>query len=258
MSPVVERMGVVADGAEASSLSWAPSDRQPPGARIHVIRSAADLDDLPHLTDEDKAIARDYIKFHEEHFGFPLTNPIGMRLNDPKFEVAYNQEFHTTIQMLCAELQEDPSNGTYVRQGTIMNLIFLSVAQHFHWTWGVQAIAMVAPLVDGFNAEQVFMMDFPEAEIWDDEQRFALIFTKAVITYNVTDELMAQALEMWGPKLTIRYMGLMGSVVLQSMFANAFNVAGRWNDAPGSEGELAQIVNANIKPTPNIPSELRK
>ena len=229
------------DGARTHRTSVPPSDKQPLGARIRLVRKAADLDGLAHLDDEEKALGRALIDVVEGSYNAPITNTVGMWLNDPKFEKAYHFQYHQRLVDLCKELQADPdATGTYVRPGTVMHLLFLSVAKHFHWTWGMGALATIAPMMEGFDAEQVFMLDFPESEVWTEEQRVALIFAKAVLTLSVTDELMEQALELWGVKLTIRYIGLIGSLSSQALFMSAFNVAGRWNDAAGSE---AIIVN---------------
>ena len=222
------------------------SNRQPPGARIRLVRSGADIDTLPDLDDEERAIAHELVDWWERTNDAPITNTMGMWLNDPKFEQAYHLGYHSLLGKLCAELQSDPAQGTYVTPGSVMNLLFLSVAKHFHWTWGMGALATVTTQVEGFDAEQIFMLDFPESEIWTDEQRFALIFAKAVLTLSVTDELMAQALELWGPKLTIRYIGMIGSLTSQALFMSAFNVAGRWNDAPGSEKVMANDTSAGV------------
>ena len=212
------------------------SDTQPPGTRIRLVRNATDLDALPHLDDEDKAVGHEVIEWFEHNLSTSVTNTMGMWLNDPKFEKAYHFEFHGALGELCKELQPDPEKtGSYVLPGSVLNLIFLTVAKHFHWTWGMGALAATTPHVDGFDAEQIFMLDFPESEVWSDEQRLALTFVKAVLTLSVTDELMASALEMWGVKLTIRYIGMIGSLTTQALFMSAFNVAGRWNDAPGAE-----------------------
>ena len=234
----------MANRDKASGTTTASSRRgQPPGARIRIIREPADLDALPHLDDEDRAVGLEM--FEEAHkMGMkPITNTVGMWLNDPKFEQAYHLGYHSALLKLCQDLHDDPKNGNYITPGTVMNLLFLSVGKHFHWTWGIGAMATVMPMVDGFNAEQIFMLDFPESEIWNDEQRLALIFAKAVLTLTVSDELMAQAIEMWGTKLTIRYLGLIGSLTSQAFFMSAFNVAGRWNDTPGTEDVMVHGAN---------------
>ena len=204
--------------------------------RIDLVRTAADLEDRGYLDDEERAVGRELIDWFEQNYYTTVTNTMAMWLNDPKFAKAYHFEYHGHLLELCQELQRDPKKtGSYVMPGSVMQLLFLSVAKHYHWTWGMGAIATAAPHVDGFDAEQIFMLDFPESEIWTEEQRLALSFAQAVLTQQVTDELMAEALETWGPKLTIRYLGLIGSLTSQAMFMSAFNVAGRWNDAPGSE-----------------------
>jgi hypothetical protein len=210
-----------------------------------VVRKAEDLDEMD-LDEEERALALGQIQWGAEH-DFPITNTMGMWLNDPKFQTTYHRDYHNALIGLCQELQADPLQGSYLMPGTALNLMFLSVAKHFHWTWGMGSLAAVEPGVDGFDAEHVFMLDFPESEVWTDEQRLALVFTKAVLTLSVTDELMASAIETWGVKLTIRHLGMIGSLTSQALFMSAFNVTGRWNDAPGSEIAMVKATNTAMR-----------
>ena len=224
-----------ADTSSKGRTSVQRTDKQPAGARIRLLRKPEDFDDRDYLDEEEKAMGREIMDWFEQNYHAPVTNTMGMWLNDPKYAKTYHFEYHGIVCELCKELQEEPQKtGTYVVPHTVLNLLFLSVAKHFHWAWGMGAMAAILPDVKGFDPERIFMLDFPESEVWNEEQRFALIFAKAVLTLTVTDEIMAQAIEMWGVKLTIRHIALIGSLTSQALFMNAFNVAGRWNDVPGS------------------------
>ena len=64
--------------------------------------------------------------------------------------------------------------------------------------------------VPGFKPHHYALMQFPESEVWSDEQRLMLRWSRAVIDNTMTDELWADAVKAWGEKMTLRYIQFLG------------------------------------------------
>ena len=56
-----------------------------------------------------------------------------------------------------------------------------------------------------FKPHHLQLMDFPESEVWNDDQRLMLKFAKAVLDNTMTDELWKEAVDAWNPKMCVRY-----------------------------------------------------
>ena len=57
--------------------------------------------------------------------------------------------------------------------------------------------------------EKIFLLDFPDSDIWNEDERLVLKFVDATFNFKMTDELFQAAVEAWGPKTIMRCIGLL-------------------------------------------------
>lgn len=77
------------------------------------------------------------------------------------------------------------------------------------------------PEIAGVSYEQLFLLDKPDSDIWDDDQRLVLKFIKAFFAFEMTDELFDAAVQAWGPKMILRSAGLLMYYYLMNLLYEA-------------------------------------
>jgi hypothetical protein len=60
-------------------------------------------------------------------------------------------------------------------------------------------------VLKGFKPHHIYLMDFPDSEVWNSEQRLMLRYAKAVLDNTMTDDLWKEAVDAWNPKMCVRY-----------------------------------------------------
>ncbi|MBT8339309.1 MAG: hypothetical protein HKP58_18980 [Desulfatitalea sp.] len=168
------------------------------GGRLPIVRTEADIQALSHLSPEEKALAVKNINM------VTPTVPYLMVANDPEL-----LSFVTMMEWNCVALH-DPD--FQVIPFSPMNLITHVVARHTGSEYLLALItAMTVAGITDAKKENIYytklsMVEFPDSDLWTDEQRITIKFTKGALEHNISDELFEQARELWGEKRLLRHL----------------------------------------------------
>ncbi|MBT8340499.1 MAG: hypothetical protein HKP58_01875 [Desulfatitalea sp.] len=188
--------------------------KQPKGIRLPILRNDADIEAMSHLSEAEKAAAKDNLK------RVPPSDGWLMLENDPEMQAVANIYENALIGLLAPDFQ-----GT---SGSPMNLICHEVARLTGCEWMAALLAkgaITSPLSKEYwDPAQLAMLPYPDSALWNEEQRLALKFIDACVTNSMTDELFAQAREVWGEKRLLRHIFFIGYAHTWAMVENACNL----------------------------------
>lgn len=164
--------------------------------RLPIINSAEGINGLSHLSSEEKELGMDNLK------KIPPSDGWFLLANDPEAQAFYAMTEQGILNLLAPDTQFDP--------GSPMTLSCLLIGRLMNCEWMVGCMSFISVKhielwgTEDFKAEQIGMLDFPDADCWTAEQSLTLKFTRACVEHTMTDEVFAQAREMWGDKRLIR------------------------------------------------------
>ncbi|MBT8340025.1 MAG: hypothetical protein KJP07_08430 [Desulfatitalea sp.] len=194
--------------------------------RIPVIRTAEDIDALPHLSEQEKALGKANLAMPEIGGG---GDCLGLMGNDPEMQMVWG----LTERMAEGLLEPDGQGIPY----GLMNLISLQVPRLMKSEWLLTGFQLVTysgtPLWDKEKPRYYLMgmLEVPDSEFWTDEQKTVLKFTEACMQNKMTDELFNHAKKLWGEKKMLRLIFYMGFVQTACMIADACHL----RNMPGTE-----------------------
>jgi len=185
-------------------LTDAPPEPRPP--RVKPIRTVADVDAISYFDDEEREIARTTMLRRIELYNNPPTIGVACAMHDPK---GANAKFKYGEAINA--LMDNYDMNRHTVPGTLLNLLIVSVMRHVGDEFLVGALAAghgkVAP---GFKHHHYMLMDYPESEVWNAEQRLMIRYAKGFLNNDVTDELWDEAVKTWGVKMSLRYIQFAG------------------------------------------------
>jgi hypothetical protein len=178
--------------------------RQP---RLKPLYTKEDVDAVPHFDEEDKQAALGKLLRSVKNYNNQPTITVGVGVHDPKGAAAVGR-YSDVLRPLVTPT---PRDGHTVG-GTILNLLVMSVHKHTKDECLLGGLARFAAErhVPGFKVHHYALMEFPESEVWNPEQRLMLRYAKAVLEGTMTDELWSDAVKTWGVKMCLRYIQFIG------------------------------------------------
>lgn len=198
MSEAPTKTYTVADVLPAAPLRNTP--------RLKPLNGAADIEKLSYLDAEDKLAAADVLVNSLRKYGAQPTPTVRTAAHDPKgakVKFDYGQAVY--------DLVDNTGDRRHTRGGTLLNLLAVRILRHVGDELLATSIAAGnGTSVPGFKPHHYALMDHPENEVWSDDQRLMLRWSKAVIDNTMTDDLWDQAVKAWGVKMTLRYIQFLG------------------------------------------------
>ena len=221
-------------------------DAASPGKfRLPVIKTPADVEALTYLDAEEKALALENLK------KIPPTDGWYILGSDPDTQAFWQLWERELTALLYPDMQAIPFSP--------MNLITLEVARHSGNDYLIGIIRQVtAVAIADFNKPhdaytKLAMVEYPDSEVWTDEERLALKFTRACLENTMTDELFEQARETWGDQMVLRYISWVGYVYQWAILENVLRMRFEPETMNFPSGALAphviDAITTKIKPT---------
>ncbi|MBT8340498.1 MAG: hypothetical protein HKP58_01880 [Desulfatitalea sp.] len=213
--------------------------QQTKGIRLPMVRTDADIDALSHLNSEEKAAAKENQRRVPPSDGWYLLG------HDPELQAISRIDEIASIGLLKPDTQMVPFGP--------MNLICIEVGRHMGADWmaiGMSTIAinMAKVMKRDLNPAKLAVIENPDSNIWTDEERLTLKFTRACLTNTMTDEVFAQARETWGEKRLLRIIRWISYVHFWAMVQNACNL--KWEPTERFQEQ------ADIPPDPEVRLDL--
>ncbi|MBT8338831.1 MAG: hypothetical protein KJP07_02350 [Desulfatitalea sp.] len=199
----------------SGAKEWERSGRVE-GIRLPLIRTEADIDELPHLSSEEKAMAK------ENQAKTPASDCLSLMGNDPELQGLFILMERACEALLAPDYQSVPFDP--------MNLIAIEVARQTQCEFFVSVFEQVTVgAIDKFKkkdaqARQLGMFEYPDSKVWTEDQRLVLKFTKACCKNEMTDELFGEARKTWGEKKLLRIMLWIGFLYIPYIISNACNL----------------------------------
>jgi hypothetical protein len=191
----------------AADLQDKPPLPRPP--RLKPLRTKADIDAISYFDDEEREIALEYLLRSVRNYGNQPTITVATAAHDPKGARA-----KARLNEALNPLIDNDGLTRHTTQGSVLHLMVYLTLKHVNDECLVGALAtgnVKRGAVPAFKPHHLAMVDFPESEVWSDQQRLSLKFTKAVLNSAVTDEIWDAAVKMWGVKKVLGYIQMIGN-----------------------------------------------
>ncbi|MBT8340682.1 MAG: hypothetical protein HKP58_11260 [Desulfatitalea sp.] len=196
---------------------------QPEGARIKLIHKRSDMDDLPYMTDEEKNEIEDMlVKWVNSNAGVEASYGYKMLAHDPKLMQFFSMDF--TMGAVALVREELPDFGDYITVNTPWSAMLYVAAKHHDCQWQIHSVLSIHSRIKGFDPQKFAMVDYPDHDTWNDEERLAIEFTKAVLDHKMTDELYKKAEKAWGVKGVMRIICWLGMFTSWCYLFNSFKI----------------------------------
>lgn len=215
--------------------------RNEPSLRLPVPTEAADFEAMTELNDDERKIgtmmaemqflgAIDYsgpadqarLKEREPSFLFLYDPEVASKFMGPDIyglliksvcDMTFEEVFDATTNPKGL-VTDNPDKAALWRQAMLM---VFGLAHEFNDAWTMRLMATKPHM---FTAEESVMIGHPEADVWNDDERFVLQFTRAVLRHALTDEMFARATAAWGTKGMLRRVSFIGMYNFTLMFAD--------------------------------------
>ena len=190
----------------AADLKDVPPLPRPP--RLKPLRTKADIDAVPYFDDEEREIALEHLLRSVRIYGAQPTITVATSVHDPKGARAKGR-----LNDALNPLIGNDGDKRHTFQGSVLHLLVLTTLKHVKDECLVGALSSgkKGKMARGFQPHHLMMMDFPESEVWNEEQRLVLKYTKAVLESRLTDELWDAAVKLWGVKRCLGYIQMIGN-----------------------------------------------
>ncbi|MBT8339615.1 MAG: hypothetical protein HKP58_10450 [Desulfatitalea sp.] len=218
--------------------------RQPGEFRLPRIKTAADIEALSHLSKEEKDLAM--FNLNKE----PPTDGWTMMINDPELQAFWSMMQSEFIALFDGDFIAIPFS--------FMNLTTLVTVKHTNSNWhygfltawtGKQIGAHKLPEISYAKLAQ---LDYPDADVWTDEERLIIKFAVALLEHSMSDELFDQARAAFGDKKVLRGIAWVGYVKMWAMLVDALDLKYLATmDLPAMPPEIVETLTSsfqNIRP----------
>ena len=172
-------------------------------SRLPSVRTPADVDKLK-LGKEEKALAKENLK------RVPPTDGWWIMGSSPDIQAMWQMVERWLLSSMYPEFQAVPLSPT--------NLMTIMVSKYNDSEYAVGLLNnYTIRAVDALGMEEeiltkLHMLDYPESEIWSEEESLIIRFTNAAMDRNVSDELYKEAQKAWGDEKILQYVSWMGFV----------------------------------------------
>jgi hypothetical protein len=190
-----------------ADLQDKPQLPRPP--RLKPLRTKADIDAVAYFDEEDRKIALEMLLRSVRIYGRQPTITVATAVHDPRGARAkgrLNDAFNPLIGNTGSDRHTVP--------GSVLYLLVLTTLRHVEDECLVGALAagnLAGVKVPGSRPHHVALMDYPDSEVWNGEQRLVLKYTRAVLESRLTDELWESAVQMWGVQRCLRFIQMIGN-----------------------------------------------
>ena len=202
------------------------NDVQPAGARLPLLHTPADYENLPHLNDAEKSLIGKILTGYLEAFGTEMHHYGTALVNDPELYLVTALYGYGMKKLL-----DDAYIDKQVR-GSVVDLMYVNIMKHTGCQQGLETYIENYVRRDTYDVRKTVLIDFPDSDIYSADERLAIIFSKAVLENTMTDEIFNEALERWGTKMTLRYINFIGMYVQTCFLLNAAGLTGAYNGNP--------------------------
>jgi hypothetical protein len=189
----------------ADDLTKSEKLARPP--RVAPLYTAKDVAAVPYFDDEERLLAETKLLRSVEKYDNQPTITVATGAHDPHGATAIGA-YGDAIRPLVTPTKADG----HTVGGTILNLLVMQTHRHTRDECLLAGLARFAAdrHAPGFKVHHYALLDFPESEVWSDEQRLMIRWSKAVLDNTMTDDLWRQAETAWGVKMCLRYIQFIG------------------------------------------------
>ncbi len=205
-----------------------------PDFRLPRIRTPADVESLTYLDEEERALALGNLK------RIPLSDGWAIVGNDPELQAFWHLMEREYIALSEGDMQAIPFGH--------MNLMAMETARlagsdYIFGLFSALTVRQLEPMnMPAQDARKLAVLDFPDSELWNDDERLILKFTKATVQNTMTDELFEQSLAAWGEQKLLRSIGWIAFVNMHSMVANVTGMKFYPEMLPPGRGAPPELV----------------
>ncbi len=184
--------------------------------RMPQIKTAADIDALSHLSDEEKAYGKTVLK------KIPVSHGWLVLGNDPELQAIWHLMEREYTALLEGDFQGVPFGP--------MHLISLETSRQVgnDYVYGLFCALTVRQIeaygLPADDAAKIALSANPDNGVWSDEERLILKFTRAILGNSMNNELFEQARAEWGEKRLLRLFAWVNFVDMWSRLANMLNM----------------------------------
>lgn len=213
--------------------------------RLPVIKTPADVEGLTHLNAEEKALALENLR------KVPPTDGWLILASDPDTQAFWQLWERELTALLYPDMQAVPFSP--------MNLITLEVARHSgnDYLIGILRQVTAVSIADYDKPHSYYtklaLLEYPDSEVWTDEERMTLKFTRACLENTMTDELFEQARKAWGDQMILRYISWVGYVnqwaILENVLGMRFEPATMNFPKGAMSPAVIDAITKKIEPT---------
>jgi hypothetical protein len=222
-------------------LKKAPPVARP--GRLLPLNVPEDYANLQYMDAEEKELCGIQLLSRLEKFDNQATITVATAAHDPK-AARIRSAFGGALMALAAPTYET----RHLVGGTLLNLLVLTVVK---WAKDETLVGGISRGVqehylEGFKPHHLQLMDFPESEVWNDDQRLMLKFAKAVLDNTMTDDLWKQAVDAWNPKMCVRYIHVINFFLGASIMNRTLGVTYPMSTETGQGGGRVAGVESQI------------
>ncbi len=185
---------------------------------------------LPLLDSEEKIDALDYLDEGQKTFAkenlpkVPLTDGWRMLGNNPDVQALW-QIIERDLTSLMEDMQGRPFHFMW-----FTNLLVEAKLKDLYGC-AVTRSGSVSTVYDhGYGYDglvKLMMIDFPEADCWNDEERLCINFINAFLDGTMTDELFQEAIDTWGESRVVLHMSWICYIYSMTMMLRSLNM--KWD-----------------------------
>jgi len=186
------------------------------GLRLPCIEKPEDVDALTYLTDDQKEYGKRNLTMVPPTAGWLMLG------NDPDVQTFWQVMEREYTSLMDGEMQAVPFS--------FMNLANMVIAKHTknEYLWGVMAACTSDAIHDynfGYEGDvKIQMIEYPESSCWSEDERLYIVFVKALIEFNMTDEIFQKSIDSWGESLTLRRISWVCYVYGYAILLDALNM----------------------------------
>lgn len=201
-----------------ADLKDAPPATRP--GRLKPLRTVEDINAVPYFDDEDREVATEMLLRSIRIYGNQATMTVATMIHNPKLARA-----KATYGEVMSQLVGNVGDTRHTTQGSLLHLLILSVLRFCKDEALVGALsAGNGRAVPTWKPHHLALMDYPESEVWSEEQRLMLYFARAVLYQDMTDEIWDKAVKAWGVKQVLRYIQYAGHFFTTGIRNNALKI----------------------------------
>ncbi|MCC8142089.1 MAG: hypothetical protein LIO56_06115 [Lachnospiraceae bacterium] len=189
---------------------------EPGGLRLPRIDTEESYDALEHLTDDMKEYGKQNLS------KVPPTEGWLMLGNNPDMQAFWQIMEREMTSLMEGDMQATPFG--------FMNLANKVIAHELkqEYMFGTEVACDTSAVPDhGLGYEGLIksqMVDFPECDCWNDEERLCIYFVKACINFSMTDEIFQAAINSWGESMVVLRMSWIAYVWSMAMMQSAMHM----------------------------------